>query len=164
MKLNQSFKIRATKKADVPDVIELIRKNISPKDAERAESIFSQYFQPSKRSPGRGEFYVAALKGSVVGTSGYYRIGNSYWLGWFAVNPKCRGLGVGSALLERVEKAVMSKGARELFVYTSPLPQFKKAGEFYKRKGFEEVSGVDHPRLEDDMLFLRKRLFLCSAR
>jgi len=61
-------------------------------------------------------------------------------------------------LLEKVEEAVRAKGARELFVYTSLLPKFKKTREFYKRKGFEEVSAVDHPRWEEDMVFLRKRL------
>lgn len=158
MRPSQSFEIRAMEKADAPAVVELICKTISPKDAEFARFIFTSYFQLGEKSPGRGEFYVATISGRVVGVSGFYRRGNSYWLGWFAVSPKCQGLGVGSTLLEKVEKAVRAKGARELFVYTSLLPKFKKTKEFYKRKGFEEVSEVDHPRWEKDMVFLRKRL------
>lgn len=158
MKPNQSFEIRAMEKADAPDAIELISKTISPGDVEFARFIFASYFQPSRKSLGQGEFYVATFSGRVVGVSGFYRRGNSYWLGWFAVSQECQGLGVGSGLLERVEKAVRDKGARELFVYTSQLPQFKKTREFYKRKGFEEVIEVDHPRWEKGTMFLRKRL------
>ena len=145
-------------KADVPEAIELVSKTISPEDAEFAKFIFTSHFQAGGKPLGRGEFYVATFSGRVVGVSGFYRRENSYWLGWYAVRSECQGLGVGSALLERVEKAVMAKGARELSVCTSSLPKFKKTREFYKRKGFEEVGEVDHPRWEEDVVFLRKRL------
>jgi GNAT superfamily N-acetyltransferase len=158
MRPSKSFEIRGMEKADAPVVVELIGKTMSPRDAEFAKSIFTSYFQLGDESLALGEFYVATLSGRVVGVSGYYRRRNSYWLGWFAVSPEFQGLGVGSALLEKVEGAVRAKGAKELFVYTSRLPQFKRAREFYRRKGFEEVNEADHPRWEEDMVFLCKRL------
>ncbi|KUO39960.1 MAG: hypothetical protein AVW06_03080 [Hadesarchaea archaeon DG-33-1] len=158
MKPNRSYEIRVMEKADVPNIIELIGSTISPEDAEFAKSIFASYFKPSRKSWRGGKSYVATLRGQVVGVSGFYKWGKSYWLGWFAVTPECQGLGVGSKLLEEVEKVVRAKGAKELFVYTSILPKFKKTRDFYKRRGFEEVSKVDHPRWEKNMVFFRKRL------
>lgn len=154
---SQPYKIRPIKQEDLPQVIELIASAISRADAEFARSIFAYYFREG-RSKQQGEYYVAELGGKVVGVSGFYRRGEAYWLGWFAVSEGHRKLGIGSALLERVEEEVKARGARELFVYTSSLPKFEQAREFYRRKGFQEVGEVDHPRWERDMLFLRKQL------
>ncbi len=154
---SQPYKIRPIEPDDLPKVIELIASAISSADAEFARSIFAYYFREG-RSKRQAEYYVVELGGKVVGVSGFYRRGEAYWLGWFAVSEEYRKLGIGSALLERVEEEVKARGARELYVYTSSLPKFEGTREFYRRRGFEEVCEVDHPRWERDMLFLRKRL------
>ncbi|MBU3979008.1 GNAT family N-acetyltransferase [Patescibacteria group bacterium] len=91
--------------------------------------------------------YVALDKDSVIGIIGWYQddmnyaadaMGDKfpgvevYWIGFFAVDDKYRGKGIGYALLNKLEKAIKEKGAKELWV--SSVPETKN---YYQRQGFE---------------------------
>ena len=160
MKLN----IRPMTRADLPEVLEIIGRTMSPEDVALAKKTFAVYFQPPSERKRRlgdfgiGEFYVAEIDGRVVGVNGFYTYNGTYWLGWFAVDPRYQRKGVGTALLKRVENEVSRRGAKELFVYTSSYPDFEQARRFYERRGFRRVDRVDHPRFSEDMIFFRKEL------
>ncbi len=91
--------------------------------------------------------YVALDKDKVIGVIGWYQdnmnyaaeaMGNKFpgkdvfWVGFFAVDEKYRGQGIGYALLKELEKVIKEKGAKELWV--SSVPETK---DYYQRQGFE---------------------------
>ncbi len=91
--------------------------------------------------------YVALDKDKVIGVIGWYQDNVNYatqalgdkfpgedafWVGFFAVDEKYRGQGVGYALLKELEKVLKEKGAKELWV--SSVPETK---EYYQRQRFE---------------------------
>lgn len=157
-----SFSIQEMVEEDVPMVIKIIRRTMGKEDASHAKRTFTAYFKSKEKSlSGKysfGEYYVAMIDGKVAGMSGFYHYKSSHWLGWFAVDPKYQGNGIGSALLERVETSVRNEGGKKLLVWTSSLPRFNRAKEFYKRKGFKEESGEKYPGHEEDDLFFSKKL------
>lgn len=91
--------------------------------------------------------FVAIDNGKVIGVIGWYQdnvnyakeaMGDkfpgvgAYWVGFFAVDDKYRGQGIGYALLKELEKVIKEKGAKELWV--SSVPETK---DYYQRQGFE---------------------------
>ncbi|MBU4016181.1 GNAT family N-acetyltransferase, partial [Patescibacteria group bacterium] len=56
----------------------------------------------------------------------------AYWVGFFAVDDKYRGQGMGYALLKELEKVIKERGAKELWV--SSVPETK---DYYQRQGFK---------------------------
>jgi GNAT superfamily N-acetyltransferase len=159
------YNIRMIQKKDLQSVLDRIAETMLPEDVKLAEITFRSYFKLKNREyDGRhtgfipGENYVAEISGKIIGVSGFYNYHDSYWLGWFVVDPEFQGLGIGKELLGKVEMKVKELGAKDLFLYTSMHPQFKKARRFYKKMGYSKTNDVDHPRFEDDMIFLFKKL------
>jgi len=91
--------------------------------------------------------YIALYKGKVIGVIGWYQdnvnyatkaMGNkfpgeaAYWVGFFVVDKKYRGQGIGYALLKKLEKVIKEKGVNELWV--SSVPETK---DYYLRQGFK---------------------------
>lgn len=90
--------------------------------------------------------FVALDKDKIIGVIGWYQdtvhyateaMGDkfpgeeAFWVGFFAVDEKYRGQGVGYALLRRLEMVIKDKGTDELWV--SSVPQTK---DYYMRQGF----------------------------
>ena len=112
---NSPLIIRLMVKNDLPLVLKIIDETMLPEDVDSAKHTFMLYFLEKEGKISSsiylskfslGEFYVAELNGMVVGVSGFYKYDYSYWLGWFAVNPKYQGNGVGTMLLKKVEEKV----------------------------------------------------------
>ncbi len=87
------------------------------------------------------EYFVALdHKENVLGTSGLYSIKpdekDSYWLGWFCVDQKYRGKGIGQLLLEKAINEAKNRGKRFLKLYTSTNPSEAKAQIIYEKNGF----------------------------
>lgn len=86
--------------------------------------------------------YFLALdhKENVLGTSGLYSLKtdekDSYWLGWYCVDEKYRGRGVGKLLLDIAINEAKKRGKRFLKLYTSTNPLEAKAQEIYEKNGF----------------------------
>ena len=57
-----------------------------------------------------------------------------YWVGFFAVDQKYRGRGIGSKLLNYIEEKLKSKGETELWVSSVP-----KTKSYYQMHGFKTV-------------------------
>jgi GNAT superfamily N-acetyltransferase len=75
----------------------------------------------------------------IVGISGLYRQSGMpshvCWLGWFAIRPRFRRRGLGSAAIHRLFDAAGSATCKELLVYTGS--QDHVARSFYMSLGFE---------------------------
>jgi GNAT superfamily N-acetyltransferase len=159
------YNIRLIQKKDLQSVLERIAETMLPEDVKLAEITFHSYFNLQNREDNSrrfgfipGENYVAEIRGKIIGVSGFYIYHDSYWLGWFIVDPEFQRLGIGKELLGKVEMKVKELGANDLFLYTNMHPKFKKARKFYKKMGYNKTDDVDHPRFGDDIIFLFKQL------
>lgn len=78
-------------------------------------------------------------RGRDVGICGYYHHDGDapgrFWLGWFGVIPEARHQGVGTHMLDLVEREASAAGATELWVYTEVDNQ--AAIDFYRRQGMQ---------------------------
>jgi ribosomal protein S18 acetylase RimI-like enzyme len=104
-----------------------------------------------------GESFTAVREGSAgdieAGVSGYTWCGCCY-IAYLWVAETLRGRGIGSELMQAVEKHARAKACRVMFVATHSF----QAPEFYRRMGFEQVASmVDHP-VGHSSIFYAKRL------
>jgi ribosomal protein S18 acetylase RimI-like enzyme len=78
---------------------------------------------------------------------------------WIAVNPKSQGMGIGSRLLDFLEKMLRVKNGRMILTDTSSIPSYKKTLRFYLKKGYQEVAKIpDYYSLGNDRITFCKRL------
>ena len=78
---------------------------------------------------------------------------------WIAVDPGSQGTGVGSRLVDFLEKALRQKEGRMILADTSTVPQYEKTRRFYLRQGFEEVARIrDYYSPGNDRVTFCKRI------
>ena len=78
---------------------------------------------------------------------------------WISVDPNFQGKGVGSRLLDFLEKKVREEGGRMILADTSTIPQYEKTKGFYIRSGFQEVARIpDYYYPGNDRITFCKRL------
>jgi ribosomal protein S18 acetylase RimI-like enzyme len=61
---------------------------------------------------------------------------------WIAVSPEAHGRGVGTRLLQEVERRLARSGARLVIIETSSQPAYQPTRAFYERRGYHEVARV----------------------
>ncbi|ADD67585.1 GCN5-related N-acetyltransferase [Denitrovibrio acetiphilus DSM 12809] len=71
-----------------------------------------------------------ACYGLIPCTDERYRI---YWL---AVDNRLRRGGVGTSLIKEVEKTIVSKGGKRVYLETSMRPQYQPTNDFYRKCGY----------------------------
>lgn len=91
--------------------------------------------------------YIALDQDRVIGVIGWYQdnvnyateaMGDkfpgdkAYWVGFFAVDEKYRGQGIGFSLIQKLEQVLLEKGANEVWVSSVP-----ETTAYYKRQGFK---------------------------
>jgi ribosomal protein S18 acetylase RimI-like enzyme len=81
-----------------------------------------------------GLFFVAVADGSVTGTvmAGYD--GHRGWLYSVAVDPACRGHGLGTALIEHAEAALIAKGCMKINLQV--VSANRQVTAFYESLGY----------------------------
>lgn len=78
---------------------------------------------------------------------------------WIAVSPAAQNLGVGSQLLQEVERRLARDAARLVVIETSSLPAYQATRAFYRRRGYDEVARVkDFYSDGDDRVIFAKRI------
>lgn len=88
-------------------------------------------------------FFFAERRGTLLGYAAWGRVPlteRSYDLYWIAVAPAAQGAGLGSVLLERVERAVAARGGGGLYIETSSRRVYHRARRFYGRAGYRQVA------------------------
>ena len=77
----------------------------------------------------------------VLGKTGLYSLEkdkeDTYWLGWYCVDPESRGKGIGSKLLDYSIKKAKERDKKFLRLYTSTSPEEKAAQPIYDSRGFK---------------------------
>ena len=80
---------------------------------------------------------------------------------WIAVSPATQGTGVGTKLLQEVERRLALRDARLVIIETSSLPHYGATRRFYERRGYEVVARVpDFYAPGDDRLIFAKRIHI----
>jgi GNAT superfamily N-acetyltransferase len=77
----------------------------------------------------------------------------AYWLGWYLVDPKSRGKGIGKLLLESIIKKSKKQGKKYLRLYTSNDPNEKRANEIYDKLGFTPIKSEKINKIIADKKF-----------
>jgi RimJ/RimL family protein N-acetyltransferase len=82
--------------------------------------------------------------GAVLGTTGLYQYKRdaqeAVWVGWFCVDPKARGKGIGQKLIDHTICLAVQAGFRRVRLYTSTDPNEEAAQRLYEKNGFKEIS------------------------
>jgi len=78
---------------------------------------------------------------------------------WIVVGPNFQGRGIGSRLIDFLEKALKGMDGRMILAETSSIPEYVDAQRFYLQKGFKEVGRVpDYYYPGNDRITYCKRL------
>ena len=104
-------------------------------------------------------YWIAREKDKVLGVIGLYTLSydekEAYWIGWYCVDIKARGKGVGKALLDFVIKKAKKDGKKRLRLYTSNDPNERKANEMYDKLGFKPMDKEKMRKLVTSKRFRR---------
>jgi GNAT superfamily N-acetyltransferase len=89
-----------------------------------------------------GPVWVAVRDGALAGTIAAVPKGDSVYVRSMAVQAAARGLGIGDLLLGAVERYAVDRGARRLFLSTTPF--LARAIRLYERWGFWRTADGPH--------------------
>jgi len=112
------------------------------------------------------QVFLLSAKSQIIGVSGLYRQpgmpSNVCWLGWFAIRPKFRRQGFGTAAIHQLYPIARSAGSKEVLVYTDSNDVVARM--FYIRLGFQVLGPAsDHApgkTMADSDIVLRMQLDL----
>jgi ribosomal protein S18 acetylase RimI-like enzyme len=78
---------------------------------------------------------------------------------WIAVSPGTQGGGVGTLMLQEVERRLARSSARLLLIETSSRPSYDPTRAFYLKRGYREAARVpDFYEVGDDRVIYAKTL------
>ncbi len=83
----------------------------------------------------------------------------TYDLYWIATDPRLRGIGLGRALVEDIERRVKAAGGRLILIETSSKDSYAVTVGFYHRLGYQKEARIrDFYDIGDDRFVFAKRL------
>jgi GNAT superfamily N-acetyltransferase len=83
----------------------------------------------------------------------------TYDVYWMVVDPELKGRGIGTALMDRVEREIAERGGRLIVLETSGRPQYHLTRQMYIGRGYAEEARVrDFYGPCDDQVLYTKRL------
>ncbi len=100
--------------------------------------------------PGQKDYMIRCAEGVEGEILGYVCYGKApmteaaYDLYWIVVHPSVQNQGVGTALLQRVEKELKEKRAHLVLIETSSLPAYESPRAFYRKHGYKEQARILH--------------------
>jgi ribosomal protein S18 acetylase RimI-like enzyme len=85
---------------------------------------------------------------------------------WIAVDPALQGAGIGTILIEEVERRLAGQHARMLIAETSSRSDYAATHGFYARRGYTEVARVRdfYAPGDDQIIFVKRFLPLADGR
>jgi putative acetyltransferase len=96
-----------------------------------------------------GEFWVVESDGQVVATGAYFPIQRGEQAAEIRkmyLLPSVRRQGLGSFLLEQLEKAIAARGYRQIWIETASV--LKEAVQLYEKNGYIPATGVETIRCD----------------
>ena len=154
--------IRHAAEADGPSIRDLTARAGVFRDEEVAclGALWDEYLATGPQLSGYN-FLVAQDGDRVLGYACYGPrdlTSGVFDLYWIAVDPGCRGRGVGSALLEASETAARAAGGRMMIAETSGTFSYDSTRKFYSGKGYRAEATIRDFYVEgDDLVIYVKR-------
>jgi ribosomal protein S18 acetylase RimI-like enzyme len=155
--------IRGLERADRAALEALVRSVDLFSDAEKdvATEVLDAYLEhPGKDYHALGAF---TLGGALQGYACYGPTpctADTWDLYWIAVNGDARGRGIGTLLMEEVERRLVANRARLVLIETSSRADYTPTRAFYERRGYDVVAQVpDFYAPGDDRVIFARRFF-----
>lgn len=107
------------------------------------------------------EYWGLIHKGKVIGTIGLYSLSkdkDSYWLGWYSMEPSYHGRGFGKKLLDFAETKAKNDNKKYIKLYTSDSPALKVANIIYEKRGYKITSKKRTFGHKNNTIFRKKDL------
>lgn len=153
----QDFSIRPWQGGDRQLVAALIQQVLleyglswEPDGADRdVLEVETAYFQAD------GEFWVVEQNLRIVGTAAYYPIQRgerAVEIRKMYLTTAVRGRGLGKFLLQELEKAIFTRGYRQIWIETASV--LEEAVKLYRQAGYQPATGVETPRC--DMVYYKQ--------
>lgn len=155
--------VRKTLPGDRPALVAIIEnsENLSREEMDCAAELLDIYL----KNPLETDYFFLTAVDPSSSPAGYACYGKRpltdavYDLYWIVVNSRMRRGGIGSRLIEELEKMLRKEGARMLVAETSGLKAYEAARRFYLRNGFREEARIrEFYKPGDDIVFYTKRL------
>lgn len=152
--------IRPLERGDRDAVIRLVHgvELFSAAEKEVAVEVLDSYLE----HPGRDYFALGAFT-QRNGLLGYACYGptpctSGTWdLYWIAVGGDARGQGIGTILMEEIERRLVQQHARLVLIETSSRADYDPTRGFYERRGYEVVARVpDFYAVGDDRVIFAR--------
>lgn len=163
--MTPSVRIRPLRPADRPRVEQIVALTSQHNPQEIATALGRVDRALGEGAEGDFAFDVAEAGRGAGVVEGYACYGSAplapgvYELYWIAVDPSAQGWGVGSRLLEHVEREVARRGGRRILVGISPKGSHAPTVRFYEKTGYRrEVHPPGYFRGEEGGLVLAKEL------
>ncbi len=136
----ESFEIGPTRPDEDDAILEITQDTgvFSRKEHETVRELLDGYYD----SPAKSGYYFLSCRanGQLLGYACYGPrdlSGHGFDLYWISVSIKTRGLGVGRALLRRVEEEVLKRDGVWLVIETSDTDPYRPARRLYERSGYQ---------------------------
>ena len=127
------------------DVVRLVHtvELFSAAEKDVAVEVLDSYME----NPGRDYFALGAFtqRGSLLGYACYGPTpctSGTWDLYWIAVSGEARGQGIGTVLMEEIERRLVQQRARLVLIETSSRTDYEPTRGFYERRGYEVVARV----------------------
>jgi len=157
-----TLKIRPMSPVDKPVLLGILENTPEFKvfEVDVAREVIDSYL-----ALGLGSGYIIQVAEDNDGVAGYICYGEtpctvgSWSIYWIAVDRSRRRKGVGKALSEVAETAIMQAHGRLIFIETSSTPAYENTRHFYLIRGYEVIARIpDFYAPGDDKLILQKKL------
>ena len=134
-----SSRLRCFEPSDISRCVEIVTDTLGPEDGRSAEADFIYGLTAPNTEYDWVERLVAEVDGQVVGVTGVYHDmahpAGCAGVCWFAVARGEQRKGIGTDLMDAIEKVATSKGAQSLFAYT-----YDGAVSFYEKRAYRRCA------------------------
>ena len=129
-----------------------------PMEVEALVEVFDDYFAGDIDL---GHRSITAEQNGVVMGFAYYApaamTDRTWYLYWIAVRKDVQARGIGTELLNFVEKDIQAQTGRVLFIETSSTPHYEKTRQFYVKNNYETHALLkDYYAAGDSLVVFRK--------
>jgi ribosomal protein S18 acetylase RimI-like enzyme len=132
---------------DTPAIEQLARCSgvFTPEEIRVVREMLDGFFSPEPRDD---HAFVVYRNGNANAIAGFAVFGptpmtDRIWdLYWICVDRAQQGRGIGSILLQSIERDLQTRGARAIYLETSDSAQYDAARAFYERHAYERVAHI----------------------
>jgi ribosomal protein S18 acetylase RimI-like enzyme len=156
--------IETPRPADAPAIERLAKETgvFTPDEIRVVNEMLDEFFDPQPRDDHTFLIYRNGKPDDVAGFACYgpTPLTDRVWdLYWICVDRATQRHGIGSVLLEQVEKDLCAHHARAIYLETSDSDSYAAAREFYERHGYMCVAHIkDFYAVGDGKVLYHKKL------